>query len=186
MITNKWINGTEGAAEAFALRRAVFVEEMGIAWQEDPDPLDAQAIQLIIYDGDEAVATGRVYHDGRSFRIGRLAVRRDSRGQGIGDLLVKLLLLKAFEFNPSRVRAYASPEARGFYERYGFYIEAGDGGATAGGFGGMGGVEPPPHIPMEVTKDTLVFKSKCGHDKTYWDFFEEGNAARAAAEKEAE
>ncbi|MGI6153745.1 MAG: GNAT family N-acetyltransferase [Christensenellaceae bacterium] len=162
MITNKWFNGIENAKGAVDLRREVFVQEQQIPEEGEFDALDSQAMHLVVYDGETPVATGRVVHDGKTFRIGRLAVKKDCRGQGFGDLLIKLLLLKVFEFGPSVVRISAQTYAQAFYERYGFR-KTGDEFMEEG----------IPHIPMEVTKETLVFKSKCGHDKTFWDFFEE-------------
>jgi predicted GNAT family N-acyltransferase len=166
LITNKWFNGIENAPDATSIRQEVFVEEQQFPVESEFDALDAQSVHVVVYDDGRPVATGRVLHDGKTFRIGRLAVIKEYRGKGFGDLLIKLLLLKVFEFNPSVVRISAQTYAKGFYERYGF-AQVGDEFMEDG----------VPHIPMDVTKETLVFKSKCGHDKTYADFFSEDGAA---------
>lgn len=165
MITNKWTNGTKGEIfnEARAIRKEVFVEEQGFPEDAEFDAFDDMAMHVILYDDAKAIATGRVYHDGKTFRIGRIATKKEYRGQGLGDLLVKLLLLKAFEFSPSIVKVDAQKRLQAFYERYGFYADGDE-------FEDSGVVRA---IPMSITKDTFVFKSKCGHDKTFWDFFEE-------------
>jgi predicted GNAT family N-acyltransferase len=168
LITNKWITGLAGAEDALEIREEVFVQEQKTTRDNEFDSLDEYAMHVIIYDGDDAIATGRVCHDGKTFRIGRIAVRKQYRGKGYGDLLVKLLLLKVFEYNPSVVRIGAQEYAQKFYERYGFR-KTGDKYMD----GGL------PHIPMEVTKETLVFKSDCGHDKTYYDFFPEKTREQA-------
>ncbi len=162
MITNQWFCGIEHAPDAKMLRRAVFVDEQGFLEEEEIDVLDAQAMHAVIYDGERPVATGRVYHDGKTFCIGRICVDKEARGQGIGDLLVKLLLVKAFEFEPSQVRVVAQERVKGFYETFGFEVcgeQVDDSGV--------------PHVPMSVTKETLVFRSGCGKEMRFADIFPE-------------
>lgn len=152
MITNEWITGNRDISVPLAIRREVFIDEQNVPEDMEYDEFDKQAMHLVIRDGERPVACGRVYFDGNTFRIGRCAVRREARGQGIGDLLVKLLLLKAFEFTESAVRTDAQTAAQGFYERYGFV-------PTGETFMDVG-IE---HVPMQVTKETMLLPSKCGH-----------------------
>lgn len=151
MITNEWIRGNENLDEPMQIRRAVFVEEQGVPEDHERDADDAQALHLLIRDGQCPVACGRIWHDGKTFRIGRCAVLKDARGQGIGDLLVKLLLRKAFEYADTSVCIHAQTAAKGFYERYGFRP-----------VGGEFLEEGIPHLTMCVSKEALVFPSKCG------------------------
>ena len=160
MITNEWIFGTEDISVPMALRREVFCAEQGVAECDEEDQYDELALHLVIYDGDTPVATGRVYHNGKVWRIGRCCVKKDVRGQGIGDLLLKMLLLKAFQYNPSKVEIDAQTHAQQFYERYGFM-------AT----GEAAILEGLPHVPMRVTKETLRFPGECGEVRRYEDFF---------------
>lgn len=151
MITNKWIGGTEDITEPLCLREEVFVGELNMDEEPERDENDSLAMHLVLYDDGIPVAAGRLYHDGKTFRIGRCCVKKGFRGQGFGDMLVKLLLLKAFSYNPSEVVISARQVMQGFYEKYGFvpfgdsYIEAKE-----------------PHIAMRVNKDTLTYPSKCG------------------------
>lgn len=150
MITNKWIGGSDDISEPLALREEIFVDELGMDEEPERDENDPLSMHLVLYDDGAPVATGRLYHDGKTFRIGRCCVKKEARGQGFGDMLVKLLLMKAFSFNPSEVVISARQVMQDFYARYGFapfgdtYIEAKE-----------------PHIAMRVNKDTLVFPSKC-------------------------
>ena len=163
MITNKWITEFENAQDAVKIREEVFLNEQSVPRDAEFDEHDNVAMHVIVYDDKIPIATGRVWHDGKTFRIGRLAVIKEFRKQGYGDLLIKLLLLKVFEYNPSVVCIVAQEGTLGFYERYGF-AKTGDVIMHA----------EIPHIPMKVTKETLLFKSACGHDKTYADFFPDG------------
>lgn len=165
MITNEWIVGSGDLSVPLALRDEVFTDEQK-AQAPDADAYDPQALHLVLHDDGRPVATGRIYHDGRSFCLGRCCVVADERGQGIGDLLVKLLLLKAFEYNPSQVRIHAQVQAAPFYERYGFAPE-GEPFDEAG----------IAHIAMQVNRDTLRIPSKCGKAKGFEDFFEPADAA---------
>lgn len=160
MITNQWFCGIENAPDARFVQEEVFVKEQGFPPEEEFDVFDAQAMHVVIYDGEKPVGTGRLYHDGKTFRIGRICVVKEERGQGIGDLMMRVLLVKAFGYKPSQVRLDSQVSAQGFYENFGF-VPDGDIMDDAG----------VPHIPMRVTKDTLVFKSNCGKEMRYGDLF---------------
>ena len=160
MITNQWFCGL--ADDARMIREKVFVEEQGFPPEEEFDVFDGQAMHVVIYDGERPVGTGRVYHDGKTFRIGRICVLKEERKQGIGDLMMRVLLVKAFEFEPSQVRIDAQEQAKAFYENFGFRQD----GERTDDHG-------VPHIPMCVTKETLVFKSGCGKEMHFKEIFPE-------------
>jgi predicted GNAT family N-acyltransferase len=163
MITNEWILGNGDLSAPLAVRRAVFAAEYEAGALPGPDELDAQAMHLVLYDDGAPVAAGRLYHDGKTFRIGECGVLPAYRGQGFGDLLVKLLLRKAFGFGPGEVRVGAREPAVDFFGRYGF---AGTGEAfTENG---------SARVMMSVTKDTLTFPSQCGRPGTFRDIFPVG------------
>ena len=162
MITNQWICGSGDLTDVMAVRENVFVSEQGFAPEDEFDLFDEQAMHVVIYDDGCPIGTGRLYHDGKTFRIGRICVAKEERGQGVGDLLMRLLLMKAFEYKPSRVLIDAQERVRGFYENFGFTVN-GDAREEAG----------IRHVPMCVTKETLVFKSGCGKELRYKDLFPE-------------
>lgn len=162
MITNKWINGRDDISDALKIRSDVFEKELEMTDEPEEDENDELSLHLVLYDDGDPVATGRIYHDGKTFRIGRCAVLKEKRGAGFGDMLIKLLLLKAFTYNPSEIIISSRLVQAPFYEKYGFvkfgeeYMEAAE-----------------PHIKMSVNKETLCFPSKCGSDKKFEDLFEE-------------
>ncbi|MEA5003103.1 MAG: GNAT family N-acetyltransferase [Christensenella sp.] len=160
MITNQWICGNGDLADVIAVRESVFVAEQGFAREDEFDLFDEQAMHVVIYDGERPIGTGRLYHDGKTFKIGRLCVLAEERGQGVGDLMMRLLLVKAFEFDPSEVRLDAQERAKGFYENFGFEAD----GAVVHEAG-------IPHVPMRVTKESLLLKSGCGKELRYGDLF---------------
>ena len=151
MITSAFIPGTEDLTEPFAVRREVFIEEQQIPEQEEFDEFETTALHLIVYVDEQTAATGRIWHDGKNFRIGRLAVLKPFRGQKIGDLALRLLLYKAFSSGAQTIEISAQTYIMPLYRKFGFkeygeeYIEAG-----------------LPHMAMKVNKDEVIYPSACG------------------------
>lgn len=135
-IQGKLIHPGEDLSECFKIREEVFVKEQGIPEELEFDDLDKTALHCLIFSTDneqnKAVATGRLIllEDG-AFKIGRIAVRKEERGKHYGDMLVKILVSKAFECGAKTVNLSAQVRAVKFYESIGFktvgevYIEDG-------------------------------------------------------------
>jgi len=107
----------------------VFVHEQGIPAHLEWDSEDADAVHVLaLLPGGDAIGTGRLL---RSGVIGRMAVLRAYRGQGVGRALLGALLDAARERGDGRVTLSAQTRVVGFYERMGFtafgdiYFEAG-------------------------------------------------------------
>ena len=151
MITSAFIPGTEELSEPLAIRRAVFIEEQGVPEAKEYDGFEEQALHLMVYVDEEPAATGRIWHDGTGFRIGRLAVKKEFRGQKLGDLALRLLIYKAFSSGAEELFISAQTYIMPFYRKFGFreygeeYVEAGI-----------------PHWAMKVKKDDVVYPSACG------------------------
>jgi hypothetical protein len=151
MIHSEWKNGSKDLAVVRALREAVFVDELGIGEELVFDGFDAWALHAVLYNAGEPVGTGRLYHDGEAFYIGRICVLKDRRGQGFGDMIARLLLDRAIIAGAPGIRVNVPPEHAGFYEQFGFSrlngtcVEAGR-----------------PAVRMEVQAKDAVFPSKCG------------------------
>ena len=112
--TGDW--ATLGAA-AGALRTAVFVREQGIPAEFEWDEWDARSVHCVAYRGDEPVGTGRLLPDGR---IGRMAVRADLRGQGIGRRVLEALVAVASARGDTRIELSAQRQVEPFYRAQGF------------------------------------------------------------------
>ncbi len=153
MITSAFISGTEDLSEPYAIRRAVFIEEQNCPEEEDIDGFDAQALHLMVYVDEAPAATGRIWHDGTNFRIGRLAVKKEFRGQKLGDLALRLLLYKAFSSGAEALHISAQTYIMPLYRKFGFR-EYGEEFMEAG----------IPHYLMKVGKDEVVYPSACGRE----------------------
>ncbi|HXK34522.1 MAG TPA: GNAT family N-acetyltransferase [Dehalococcoidia bacterium] len=111
--------------DAFAVRIAVFVDEQGIPRSEELDELDASAVHCVAYDGRQPVGAGRlVIADGYA-KVGRMAVLRERRRNGVGALVLAALEREAASRGVREVRLSAQLTARAFYERNG-YTASGD------------------------------------------------------------
>ena len=136
MITNKWINGQEELAPVLAIRKE--------ATGEDRDDFDAYAMHVIMYTDEQPAATGRLYHDGRQFKMDKLCVLPAFRGQHIGDLMARLLLYKSMEFAP-RVEIVIPQTYTEFYQKFGFRETEREGET----------------VTMQVKKEEITFPSEC-------------------------
>ena len=129
-------NWDEARPEARRIRELVFVREQGVPLKLEWDEQDPRCDHALAYAADNAaVGTGRLLPDGY---IGRMAVLKEWRGNGVGALLLLALIEQARQRRHARVRLNAQTYAAGFYRRYGFevsgpeFMEAGI-----------------PHVPMQ-------------------------------------
>ena len=111
------------------VREAVFVREQRIPVELEWDDADASATHVLAFaENGEAIGTGRQLPSGH---IGRMAVLRAYRGQGVGRALLAALLDAARANGHAEVTLSAQTQVIGFYQRMGFlpvgevYREAG-------------------------------------------------------------
>lgn len=104
-------------ASASEVRRAVFIEEQGIAESEEWDDVDAGAGHWVALLDGEAVGCARMTPEGK---IGRMAVLLPWRGKGVGTALLQACVAYAAERRFAEVRLSAQQHALSFYEKQGF------------------------------------------------------------------
>jgi predicted GNAT family N-acyltransferase len=133
------MNWDEARAQAQPVRIAVFVVEQQVPadleWDEwDALSTHAIAITTATADTDNAViGTARLLPADvqGAVRIGRMAVLKHWRGQGVGAALLSALVDEARCRGASEAVLHAQTYAAGFYRRYGFsargaaFLEAG-------------------------------------------------------------
>ncbi len=110
---------------ASQVRTAVFVEEQGIAREDEWDAADASALHAVVIDAaGRPVGTGRLLQDAPGVaRIGRMAVLQGLRGAGIGRIVIEALEQAARARGDAAVRLSAQRSAEGFYLRLGYAPE---------------------------------------------------------------
>ena len=105
--------------KAAYIRNTVFVKEQGFTDEFDAE--DNRSWHVVVYDGEKAVATGRVFSDSEAeYHIGRVAVLKEYRSCGIGRIVMNALEQKAKELGAETVRLGAQCQAEGFYKKAGY------------------------------------------------------------------
>ena len=120
MIQSRWTFGKSEFDDIYDIRKKVFISELGLNKEVHFDSYDNRALHVIISEDEIKVAAGRLYEDEGEFYIGAIAVIPEARGKKIGDLLVRVLLNKAFELLADEVYVYARKESIGFYKTLNF------------------------------------------------------------------
>lgn len=134
------VSSPEDFDQALKIRRTVFIDEQGVAEAEELDGRDGQGAVHILAQtlGGVPVGTSRILlpeSDGDAAHIGRVAVVKEFRGQGIG----KKIMLTAHKHLQSllaptqtmRVELSAQEHALDFYTHLGYevygnaYLDAG-------------------------------------------------------------
>lgn len=113
-----WARAREHASR---IRRAVFVVEQRVPLEMELDELDPRCVHALAYTPDgEPVATGRLLPDAH---IGRMAVLKAWRGQGIGGAILEQLVAAARARGEREVALSAQTHALAFYRRHQFRAE---------------------------------------------------------------
>ena len=110
--------------DVLKLRFDVFILEQESLYPE-LDGADRRALHAVVTDGRGApVGTARVLNldkDDAPLVIGRVAIRADHRGGGLGGALLRLVLDRLDGIAPGRViRLGAQKHLEAFYARFGF------------------------------------------------------------------
>ncbi len=104
--------------DAFVVRREVFVLEQAVPEELERDAFDDTSVHAVAYDElGSPLGTGRLLPDGH---IGRMAVRRLARGQGVGGRILSFLVDAARRAGHQSVVLNAQFHAQAFYRAHGF------------------------------------------------------------------
>ncbi len=105
--------------EARLIRQEVFMNEQ--SFKNEFDDTDKCCVHLVLYSDGSPAAVGRLYKTGEKVcTLGRIAVRKQFRGMGLGAEVMDLLEEKAAGLGAESTAVSAQCAARGFYERLGY------------------------------------------------------------------
>lgn len=108
----------EARAALLDLRDTVFMQEQKVPEARERDGLDDSCLHVLARDErGQPIGCGRLTPQRK---IGRMAVLRDWRGQGVGAAMLRELLARARGMGWKEVGLDAQTSAIGFYERDGF------------------------------------------------------------------
>lgn len=110
----------EVVPEARYIRETVFLQEQG--FEKEYDENDNVAKTIVIYDGDEAVGTCRLYWDDNvcCHHVGRIAVPKHRRGEGLGALVVTEAERVIKELGGKEVFISGQIQVAQFYKKLGY------------------------------------------------------------------
>jgi predicted GNAT family N-acyltransferase len=118
---------SELGKDAADIRTEVFVKEQSIPAELEWDETDKVCVHVLVYS--EAVAASKAVGTGRLIapvkpngpaKIGRMAVLKEYRRQGIGDDIMQALIEHAFDAGYTTIELSAQAYVQGFYANHGF------------------------------------------------------------------
>ncbi|WP_278394659.1 GNAT family N-acetyltransferase [Acinetobacter venetianus] len=106
--------------DAKLIRKLVFISEQNIPEQDEWDDQDAISQHFVVYDQNQPIATARLLANNS---VGRVAVLKAYRGQGIGRLIMlEIIAYAQIQKRPS-LQLSSQVHAISFYEKLGFSIQ---------------------------------------------------------------
>jgi len=119
--------GSQLWRQAAALRVAVFVEEQGVSRDLEMDEYDVIATHFVAIEEGRVLGTLRVVIKEKAApaKIGRVAVAKDFRGQGIGAAMMSMAISHFLSEGVKHFVLTAQLPVIGFYEKLGFVAEGG-------------------------------------------------------------
>lgn len=106
--------------DAKLIREQVFIQEQNIPVAEEWDAQDAVALHFVVYDQVQPIATARLL---QNHSIGRVAVLKAYRGQGIGKLLMLEMIQQAKHEQRKFLKLSSQVHAIQFYAGLGFQVQ---------------------------------------------------------------
>ncbi|MDR2670962.1 MAG: GNAT family N-acetyltransferase [Oscillospiraceae bacterium] len=108
------------AAPAFAVREAVFVREQGVPPAHEWDDCDPISFHVVLCRDGAPIACGRVYAEGSTAVLGRVAVLPAERRKGHALQICRALIDIAARLGAQRLTLHAQTHAAPLYEKLGF------------------------------------------------------------------
>ena len=110
----------EDGAALQAVRDMVFIQEQHVPVELEWDGLDADCIHVLAFSGEKPIGTARLLLNGH---IGRMAVLKNWRNQGVGSAMLQRLLDEIRNRGIQYTVLNAQIGAADFYRRFGFQAE---------------------------------------------------------------
>ena len=107
-------------ASAKSIREDVFIKEQG--FESEYDNIDNIATHLVLFDLDTPVATCRVFAADTEgvYILGRLAVKKEWRGKGVGSLMLKQAEEYIASVGGIALTLHSQLHAQDFYQKCGY------------------------------------------------------------------
>jgi predicted GNAT family N-acyltransferase len=124
-ISYKLVESGKELAEAFKVRKEVFVKEQGISEDIELDNHGSEALHIVVKDGKRVIGTARVLFPAPSVaKIERMAILRPFRRKGIGSRTISFLNTELKNRQIEKAVLHAQYSSVAFYKSCGF-VESG-------------------------------------------------------------
>lgn len=110
--------GIKNSPLSIDIRKTVFMEEQGFC--DEFDETDNCAWHILMVIDGRAVATARFFQSEKGWQVGRVAVLKEFRKQGIGEEVMIAAEKKVRELGGKEISLSAQVRAKGFYEKIGY------------------------------------------------------------------
>ena len=115
----KWIDEHESLT---MIRQKVFIEEQKVTSQLEWDGMDEEAIHFLAFKNEKAIGCARAFVIENYMQLGRMAVLKEYRGEGVGTALIEKAITTAKLNQLSAIYISAQCHAIDFYKKFGFEI----------------------------------------------------------------
>ena len=115
----KWIDEHESLT---MIREKVFIEEQKVTSQLEWDGMDKEAIHFLAFKNKKAIGCARAFEIENYMQLGRMAVLKEYRGEGVGTALIEKAITTAKLNQLSAIYISAQCHAIDFYKKFGFEI----------------------------------------------------------------
>ena len=117
----KW---TDGLSQLKNIREKVFIQEQKVTPQLEWDGMDEKAIHFLVFNDKAAIGCARAIVIKDHMQLGRMAVLKEYRGQGIGGALIEKAMTIAKLNQLSVIYISAQCHAIDFYKKFGFEVKS--------------------------------------------------------------
>jgi predicted GNAT family N-acyltransferase len=115
----KWIDEYDSLT---MIREKVFIEEQKVTSQLEWDGMDKEAIHFLAFKDEKAIGCARAFVIEHCMQLGRIAVLKEYRGEGIGSALIEKAMTTAKLNQLSAIYISAQCHAIDFYKKFGFEV----------------------------------------------------------------
>jgi GNAT superfamily N-acetyltransferase len=160
IIATKLAMRMEDSLQAFAVRAACFVGELGVPYSEEFDGLDFGATHVIAYVGDEPVGAVRLRWFQSFAMPERLAVIQRYRGHNIGQLLLERCRKLAESRGCNMLYTQSLPQDVKYWEKQGWrrLVAEETGGGAKRIVAMVRAVDPSKPLPEVEAPESIVLR----------------------------
>ena len=115
----KWI---DDHTQLKNIREQVFIQEQKVTPELEWDGMDEKAIHFLAFKNEKAIGCARALVIEYCMQLGRIAVLKEYRGEGIGSALIEKAMTTAKLNQLSAIYISAQCQAIDFYKKFGFEI----------------------------------------------------------------